>query len=77
MKREETTLVCTPAALDKEPRAHYTDLTKQLLAAKGKVRELPDGYAVRFIVNKFAERKKCVKKFSRLVTNRNAARLCL
>ena len=51
MKNEETIFACNPAALDKEQRARYTVLTKQLFTTKRDVRELPDGYAVGFPAN--------------------------
>ncbi len=37
--------------MDKEQRAHYSILTRQLFAAGRDVRELPDGYAVGFPAN--------------------------
>lgn len=51
MKNKETIFACNPAALDKEQRARYAVLTKQLFAARRDVRELPDGYAVGFSAN--------------------------
>ncbi len=51
MKKEETVFACNPSALDKEQRARYSFLTKQLFATKQEVKELPDGYAVRFPAN--------------------------
>lgn len=51
MKNKETVFTCNPSALDKEQRARYAVLTKQLFAGKPEVRELPDGYAVGFSAN--------------------------
>lgn len=51
MKNEKTAFACNPSALDGEQRARYTVLTKQLFAMKQEVKELPDGYAVRFPAN--------------------------
>lgn len=51
MKNEETIFVCNPAAMDKEQRARYTILTKQLFASKREILELPNGYAVGFSAN--------------------------
>lgn len=51
MKIEKTAFACNPEAMDKEQRARYTILTKQLFATKGNVRELPDGYADGFSAN--------------------------
>ncbi len=51
MNNEETVFACNPSALDKEQRARYSVLTKQLIAAKQEVRELPDGYTFHFAAN--------------------------
>ncbi len=51
MKNEETVFACNPAAMDKEQRARYSVLTKQLFAVRSEVRELPDGYAIGFSAN--------------------------
>ncbi|MDQ3712127.1 MAG: hypothetical protein M3388_07910 [Acidobacteriota bacterium] len=51
MNNEETVFACNPSALDKEQRARYSVLTKQLIAAKQELRELPDGYAFHFPAN--------------------------
>lgn len=51
MKNEETVFVCNPAAMDKEQRARYSVLTKQLFAARREIRELSDGYALRCAAN--------------------------
>jgi hypothetical protein len=51
MKIEKTAFACNPEAMDKEQRARYTILTKQLFATRREVRELPDGYAVDFSAN--------------------------
>ena len=42
---------CNPSALSKDERARYSALTKQLIAEKQEVKELPDGYALRFATN--------------------------
>lgn len=39
---------CNPSALSKDERVRYSALTKQLIAAKQEIKELPDGYALRF-----------------------------
>jgi len=51
MNNKETVFACNPSALDKEQRARYSVLTKQLIAAKQEVRELPDGYTFHFAAN--------------------------
>ena len=51
MKKEETVFACNPSAMDKEQRARYSVLTKQLFATGKEIQELPDGYAVRFSAN--------------------------
>ncbi|MDQ3064253.1 MAG: hypothetical protein M3R14_15540 [Acidobacteriota bacterium] len=51
MKKEETIFACNPSALDKEQRARYTVLTKQLFSTRQEAKELPDGYAVGFSAN--------------------------
>lgn len=51
MKKEETIFACNPSAMDKEQRARYTILTKQLFGEKREVRELPDGYEIGFAAN--------------------------
>ncbi len=51
MKNEETVFACNPAAMDKQQRARYSVLTKQLFAVGREVRELPDGYALRCEAN--------------------------
>lgn len=51
MNNEETIFACNPSALNKEQRARYTVLTEQLIADKQEVRELPDGYALRYAAN--------------------------
>lgn len=47
----ETVFACNPSALDKDQRARYSVLTKQLIAEKQEVQELPDGYALRYSAN--------------------------
>lgn len=51
MKKEEIIFACNPAAMDKEQRARYSVLTKQLFASRREIQEFPDGYAVRFSAN--------------------------
>ena len=51
MKKEKTIFACNPSALDKEQKARYSVLTKQLFATKREIQELPDGYAVGFSAN--------------------------
>lgn len=51
MNNEETVFACNPSALGKEQRARYSVLTKQLIAAKLEVQELPDGYSLRYAAN--------------------------
>jgi len=51
MKNEEIVYACNPSALDKDQRARYSVLTKQLIAAKQEMQELSDGYALRFPAN--------------------------
>lgn len=51
MKKEETIFACNPSAMNKEQRARYSVLTKQLFASKTGIQELPDGYAVGFSAN--------------------------
>lgn len=51
MNNEETVFACNPSALDKEQRARYAVLTKQLIATKQEVNELADGYAFHFPAN--------------------------
>ena len=48
MKNEKTIFACNQSALDKEQRARYTVLTKQLFSSRRKVSELPDGCTVSF-----------------------------
>jgi hypothetical protein len=47
-KNDEAPFACNVGALDKDQRARYSILTKQLIAKKQEVRELSDGYAFRF-----------------------------
>lgn len=51
MKNKETVFVCNPAAMDKDQRARYTILTKQLFESKREIQELPNGYAFGFSAN--------------------------
>ncbi len=51
MNNEETVFACNPSALDKEQRARYGVVTKQLIATKQEVNELADGYAFHFPAN--------------------------
>jgi hypothetical protein len=51
MKNEEIVYACNPYALDKEQRARYGNLTKQLIAGKQAVNELSDGYEIRYPAN--------------------------
>ena len=45
---EETPFACNLAALTKEQRQRHLELSKQMRAGIQEVRELPDGYALRF-----------------------------
>lgn len=45
---KESPFVCNMAGLNKEQRQRYTALIKKLDSGKQEVRELPDGYALRF-----------------------------
>lgn len=58
---DETPFACNPSALTKDERIRYSALTKQLIASKQEVQELPDGYALRFASN--AENIKDVAEF--------------
>ncbi len=51
MNKEEAVFACNPSALDREQRARYGVLIKQLTAAKQEVNELADGYALRYPAN--------------------------
>lgn len=45
---EEQPFACNMAAMNKEQRVRYTELTKQLFSSKQEIKELTDGYAFRF-----------------------------
>jgi hypothetical protein len=47
-KSDEVPFACNVGALNKDQRARYSILTKQLIAEKEEVRELSDGYVFRF-----------------------------
>jgi hypothetical protein len=47
-KNDEAPFACNVGALNKDQRARYSILTKQLISEKQEVRELSDGYAFRF-----------------------------
>ncbi len=51
MKNEKTVFACDLSAFDKDQRARYQILTKQLFSAKREARELPDGYSIGFPAN--------------------------
>ena len=46
--QQEQPIACNLAALTKEQRQHHIELSKQMHATIQEVRELPDGYALRF-----------------------------
>lgn len=45
---DDAPFACNPSALSKDERVRYSALTKRLIADKQEVKELPDGYALRF-----------------------------
>lgn len=45
---DDAPFACNPSALSKDERVRYSALTKQLIAEKQEIKELPDGYALRF-----------------------------
>jgi hypothetical protein len=47
-KGKESPFACNVAALNDQQRRRYTDLIKKLYIGKKEVRELEDGYALRF-----------------------------
>lgn len=51
MNKQEPIFACNISALNKDERARYSVLTKQLIADKKEVEELPDGYLLRFAAN--------------------------
>lgn len=51
MNKQEPIFACNVSALNKEERARYSLVKKQLMADKKEVKDLPDGYSFRFATN--------------------------
>lgn len=49
---DDAPFACNPSALSTDERVRYSALTKQLIAEKQEIKELPDGYALRFEISR-------------------------